>query len=108
MQSTNEKFIKTQWSLDQMQTKENNNNTPRKSMVNLSAGYLKEKPRIPIIRDKSVPNSDLPRRTTMAAQTGIDLGKTKLKSLEEKYRKAIKKRRKISFFISIQSSNFYF
>jgi len=68
-------------------------------MINLSVSSkgssvinLKEKPRIPIIRDKSVPNSTGLRRTTMIGQSEIALEKTKLKSFEDKYRKTIKKR----------------
>lgn len=79
------------------------------SMTNLAHKYtplnsgLKEKtlskPRIPIIRDKSVPsapvpylNSALSRRTTSAGQHRIDMDKTRLKSFEEKYRKNFRKR----------------
>lgn len=68
----------------------------------MNAG-LKEKtlskPRIPIIRDKSAPNAPTPylnpvlsRRTTSAGQNRVDMEKTKMKSLEEKYRKTFKKR----------------
>lgn len=68
--------------------------------IPLNAG-LKEKttsrPRIPIIRDKSVPtapylNPVLSRRTTSAGQQRVDIEKTKLRSFEEKYRKNLKKR----------------
>jgi hypothetical protein len=68
--------------------------------IPLNSG-LKEKtlsrPRIPIIREKNVPNTPylnpaLSRRTTSAGQHRIDLEKTKLKSFEEKYRKNLKKR----------------
>lgn len=77
------------------------------SMTNLttkkipSSSGLKEKtlsrPKIPIIRDKSAPNTPylnptLSRRTTSAGQHRIDMEKTKLKSFEEKYRKNLKKR----------------
>ena len=64
---------------------------------------LKEKtlsrPRIPIIRDKSAPNTPflnpvLSRRTTSAGQHRIDIEKAKVKSFEEKYRKNLKKRGK--------------
>jgi hypothetical protein len=106
MQSTTDKSLLIQRSLDQAKMKESCYNTsPRKSMVNLSSlknssmVNLKDKPRIPMIRDKSAPpNSILTRRTTMAGQNEMNLGKIKLKSLEEKYRKTIKKQRK---FISI-------
>lgn len=68
----------------------------------LNAG-LKEKtltkPRIPIIRDKSAPNTSTPylnpvlsRRTTSAGQHRVDIEKTKVKSFEEKYRKNFRKR----------------
>ncbi len=62
---------------------------------------LKEKtlsrPKIPIIRDKSAPNTPylnpvLSRRTTSAGQHRIDIEKTKIKSVEDKYRKSLKKR----------------
>jgi hypothetical protein len=110
MQSKNEKSLITQRSFDnansiyedRIQTKNdnnNNNNNSRKSMINLSVSSkgssvinLKEKPRIPIIRDKSAPNSTGLRRTTMIGQSEIALEKTKLKSFEDKYRKTIKKR----------------
>jgi len=106
MQSTTDKSLPIQRSFDQAKMKESCYNTsPRKSMVNLSSLKnssvinLKDKPRIPMIRDKSAPpNSILTRRTTMAGQNEMNLGKIKLKSLEDKYRKTIKKQRK---FISI-------
>jgi hypothetical protein len=74
---------------------------------------LKEKtlsrPRIPMIRDKSVPNTpylnpSLSRRTTTAGQHRIELDKAKLKSFEEKYKKNVNKRGKKSksFFISYE------
>jgi hypothetical protein len=109
MQSTTDKSLPIQRSFDQAKMKESCYNTsPRKSMVNLSSlknssmVNLKDKPRIPMIRDKSAPpNSILTRRTTMAGQNEMNLGKIKLKSLEEKYRKTIKKQRKfISVFYS--------
>jgi regulating synaptic membrane exocytosis protein 2 len=76
------------------------------SMTNLTPKMpansgLKEKtlsrPKIPIIRDKSAPNTPylnpaLSRRTTSAGQHRVDLEKAKLKSFEEKYRKNTKKR----------------
>ncbi|CAF1429769.1 unnamed protein product [Adineta steineri] len=71
---------------------------PHTTMINSG---LKEKtlsrPRIPIIRDKSAPNTSYlnpisTRRTTSAGQHRIDLGKTKLKSFEEKYQKNLRKR----------------
>jgi hypothetical protein len=76
------------------------------SMTNLTPKMpvnsgLKEKtlsrPKIPIIRDKSAPNTPylnpvLSRRTTSAGQHRVDIEKTKLKSFEEKYRKSLKKR----------------
>jgi hypothetical protein len=74
--------------------------TNLRQKIPLNSG-LKEKtlsrPRIPIIRDKSAPNTPylnpvLSRRTTSAGQHRIDLEKTKLKSFEEKYRKNLKKR----------------
>ncbi|UJR09234.1 hypothetical protein I4U23_013480 [Adineta vaga] len=73
--------------------------TPSSTII--SSSGLKEKsssrPRIPIIRDKSVPNTPylnpvLTRRTTSAGQNRADLEKSKLKSFEEKYRKNIKRR----------------
>jgi len=100
MQSTNEKSLIIQRSFDQTSSGYEDRN-PRKSMVNLSSTKgsstinLKEKARIPIIRDKSAPNSTVSRRTTMIGQSGIDIEKTKLKNFEDKYRKTIKKRRKI-------------
>jgi hypothetical protein len=57
-------------------------------------GNLKDKIKIPMIRDKSAPGSVTTRRPTVTGQNEISLGKAKLKSLEEKYRKTIKKRRK--------------
>ena len=79
------------------------------SMTNLAPkalpnSGLKEKtlsrPKIPIIRDKGVPNTPnapylnpaLSRRTTSAGQHRAELEKAKLKSFEEKYRKNLKKR----------------
>lgn len=100
MQSKNEKSLITQRSFDQTSSGYEDRNA-RKSMVNLSSAKglstinLKEKARIPIIRDKSAPNSTVARRTTMIEQSGIDIEKTKLKNFEDKYRKTIKKRRKI-------------
>ncbi|CAF1657069.1 unnamed protein product, partial [Adineta ricciae] len=73
--------------------------TPSSTAIENSG--LKEKtasrPRIPIIRDKSVPNTPylnpaLTRRTTSAGQNRVDLEKSKLKSFEEKYRRNPKRR----------------
>jgi hypothetical protein len=104
MQSKNEKILITQHSFDQTDSIEKEHN-PRKSMINLSSSTralsiinLKEKPRIPIIRDKSVPNSTITRRTTMIGQSEINLDKTKLKSFDDKHRKTIKKHRNILNF----------
>jgi hypothetical protein len=88
--------------LDQipLSTKPYESMTNLRQKIPLNSG-LKEKtlsrPRIPIIRDKSAPNTPylnpvLSRRTTSAGQHRIDLEKTKLKSFEEKYRKNLKKR----------------
>jgi hypothetical protein len=64
---------------------------------------LKEKtlsrPRIPIIRDKSAPNTPylnptISKRTPAAGQHRVDMEKTKVKSFEEKYKKHTKKRGK--------------
>ncbi len=105
MQSTNDKSLLTQRSFDhtdsfQNQISENRtqtiDNNSRKSMIDLSSSKristtnLKEKPRIPIIRDKSAPNP----KTTITAQNTIDTDKTKTKPVQDKYRKNIKKRRK--------------
>lgn len=98
MQSTNVKSLPVQRSFDQRQTRAISQ--PRNSMINLPTSKnssminLKDKPKISIIREKSAPNSTTARRTTMIAQTDMNLGKSKLKSLEEKYRKTIRKQRK--------------
>jgi hypothetical protein len=107
MQSKNDKSLITQHSFDHSNSIHNQmyedrpklvDANPRKSMINLSSTInLKEKPRIPIIRDRSVPNPTAIRRTTIVEQNNIDIKKTKMKSCEEKYRKTIKKRRKIKF-----------
>jgi hypothetical protein len=104
MQTTNEKSLVTQRSFDQTSSGYDDRN-PRKSMINLSSSSkgsstinLKEKARIPIIRDKSAPNSTVSRRTTMIEQSETDIEKPKLKNFEDKYRKTIKKRRKIYYF----------
>ena len=110
MQSTNDKSLLTQHSFDhtnslQKQTSEENtqttDNNSRKSMIDLSSSKristtnLKEKPRIPIIRDKSAPNP----KTTLTSQSTIDTDKTKTKLFQDKYRRTIKKRRKDLIFI---------
>lgn len=98
MQSNSPKSLLTQRSFDQRQSR--TINQPRNSMINLptsknsSMVNLKDKPRIPMIREKSAPNTSSSRRTTMVPQSDMNLGKTKLKSLEEKYRKTIRKQRK--------------
>ena len=107
MQSATGKTLLTQRSFDQTQMRDGYYNTPRKSMVNLSTtsaknvsiGNLKEKMRIPMIRDKSAPGAVTSRRPTVTGQNEISLGKAKLKSLEEKYRKTIKKGRKNTVFV---------
>jgi len=108
MQSKNDKSLITQHSFDHSNSIHSQmyedrpklvDANPRKSMINLSSTInLKEKPRIPIIRDRSVPNPTATRRTTIVEQNNIDIKKTKMKSVEEKYRKTIKKRRKIIYF----------
>lgn len=76
-------------------------NLTQKNIAASMPSGLKEKtlsrPRIPIIRDKSAPNTpflnpSLSRRTTTAGQHRVEVDKTKVKSLEEKYRKTVKKR----------------
>ena len=100
MQSTSAKSLLTQRSLDQRQSR--TINQPRNSMVNLPTSKnssminLKEKPRIPMIRETSAPNASSTRRTTMVPPNEMSLAKTKLKSLEEKYRKTIRKQRNCS------------
>ncbi|UJR36942.1 hypothetical protein I4U23_029651 [Adineta vaga] len=109
MQSKNDKSLLTQRSFDQTdsiyqkmyedRTRSTDGNS-RKSLVNLmtssskalSSTNLKDKIRIPIIRDKSVPATIPVRQTMTAGQTYVDVEKTKTKSVEEKYRKTIKKR----------------
>lgn len=87
-------------------------NASRKSMVNLSASSktsltvdAKDKPRMPIIRDRSAPSSTAGRRVTIIGQSGMNVERSKLKPLEDRYRRAITKRRKnrnlCSFFVSI-------
>lgn len=104
MQSTSAKSLPVQRSFDQRQSRAISQ--PRNSMINLPTSKnssminLKDKPKIPMIREKSAPNSTSARRTTMIPQSDMNLGKTKLKSLEEKYRKTIKKQRKYSREIS--------
>ncbi|CAF0948351.1 unnamed protein product [Adineta ricciae] len=112
MQSKNDRPLLTQHSFDQTDSiykqlyedrPRPNDDTSRKSMMNLtskatSTMNLKEKVRIPIIRDKSVPATIPVRRTTTTTAAGpttpsrVDMEKTKTKSFEEKYRKTIKKR----------------
>jgi hypothetical protein len=118
MQSKNDKSLITQHSFDHSNSIHNQmyedrpklvDANPRKSMINLSSTInLKEKPRIPIIRDRSVPNPTAIRRTTIVEQNNIDIKKTKMKSCEEKYRKTIKKRRKIIYFNLESIINFFF
>ncbi|CAM4895992.1 unnamed protein product [Rotaria socialis] len=72
----------------------------RKSMTNLSstsktllASKIKDKPRIPIIRDRSAPHATLStRRVTIVGEDGASIEKSKLKPLEDRYRRAITKR----------------
>ena len=112
MQSKNDRPLLTQRSFDQTDSiykqlyedrPRPNDDNSRKSMMNLtskatSTMNLKEKVRIPIIRDKSVPATIPVRRTTTTTAAGpttpsrVDMEKTKTKSFEEKYRKTIKKR----------------
>lgn len=105
MQSINQKSsLLTQRSFDQSNTVYDNSN-PRKSTINLSSTSkgssttnLKEKPRIPLIRDKSAPSTGTSRRSSVVKSSENDLEKIKGKSFDEKYRKTIKKRRKIFGF----------
>ncbi|CAF3542722.1 unnamed protein product [Adineta steineri] len=115
MQSKNEKSLIMQRSFDHTElvskptyedrTQSIDDNS-RKSRISLlspsskmsSTNTSREKLRIPMIRDKSVPNSILTRRTSLIEQNGNttttnnNIEKSKSKSFEEKYRKTIKKR----------------
>ena len=66
----------------------------RQSMVNLSSSRqnLKDKPPLSIIRDKSAPNANLSRRTTMTTPSRNSVEKVQTKPLEDKYHKSMKKR----------------
>ncbi|CAF1114513.1 unnamed protein product [Rotaria magnacalcarata] len=75
----------------------------RKSMTNLSnlsstsktslTTKIKDKSRIPIIRDRSAPNpTTLTRRVTIVGEDGVNTEKSRLKPLEDRYRRAITKR----------------
>jgi hypothetical protein len=112
MNSSNDKSLSTQRSFDQTnshqnQTSDNRTQTidtnSRKSMIDLTSSKIssatnsKEKPRLPFIRDKSAPNPS----STMTGQNIIDTDKAKLKSVEDKHRKTIKKRRKHFIFICL-------
>jgi hypothetical protein len=119
MQTTNDKLLPTQRSLDHADAVKKQMHDDRSdvydknsgtSMVNLSSRRLssainiKDKPRIPMIRDKSAPNpgenkfhSIIPKRTMATGQNKVDLEKTKIKSFEEKSRKTMKKRGKMKF-----------
>ena len=82
-------------------TYESMSNLTQKNIAASMPSGLKEKtlsrPRIPMIREKSAPNTphlnpSLSRRTTTAGQHRVEVDKTKAKSLEDKYRKTVKKR----------------
>ena len=77
------------------------NITPKNSLTPIKGANSREKmpskPRIPIIRDKSAPNtshldSSLSRRTTTVGQVQSDVDKAKLKSSEDRYKRNLKKR----------------
>lgn len=107
MQSKNQKPLLTHHSFDQTNSIIEQSN-PRKSMINLSKGIstlnLKEKPRIPIIRDKSVPSTTTTsRRPSTTGHIEDDSDKTKTKSID---RKAFKKRRKY-FYLLNKVKNFF-
>ena len=111
MQSKTGKTLLTHHSFDQTNSAYEDLYS-QQSMINLSSTSkgssivnLKDKPRISMIRDKSVPNSTISRRITMTDQNVIDLEKTKLKSFDDKHRKTIKKRCKKKFLFEI---NIYF
>lgn len=92
---------------------------PYESMTNLCqkpVSNLKEKscskPKIPMIREKSAPSStpylnpSLTRRTTTAGQHRNEIEKAKIKTLEEKYKKSIRKRGSFSRRIEFQRNVF--
>ena len=112
LQSKTDKPLLTQHSFDQSvsMTKQMNRNLmniadrpSRQSMINLAALKVnpKDKPKIPMIRDKSTPNTAQLRRGTMTTAARGSVDKTLVNSLEEKYGKTIKNRGKKSdvFFL---------
>lgn len=79
-------------STDDDSSRKSRNNLISASKTSLTANS-KDKPRLPIIRDRSAPNPVLSRRTTVIGQDVIQLEKTKSKSAENKYRNLLIKRR---------------